>query len=98
MRVVKRRKAKGLIFAIVLFVMSVTMYTLTSIYLKQYNNQLSINIQTTQSEIATLSNEKQALQVEIDKLSTKNKVVDAVDSDEMSQNKDNIVYIDGSND
>lgn len=95
MRKVKRKKAKMLIFSIILCGTCLIAYTASSIYLKQYNNQLSVNIQVTEAKISSLSTEKEALQVEIDKLATKTKVVDAVDSDEMTQNNENIIYIDG---
>lgn len=92
----KKRRPTILVYAIALLFVSLTAYTFTAIYLKQYNNDLSVTIQQNQSKIETLSKEKEALQVEIDKLATKTKVVDVVESEDMNVNKDNIVYINGS--
>lgn len=97
-KTVRKRKPTLLMYAIAFFVLCSTMYMITAIYLKQYNNQLSVQIQQTERSINTLSHEKEALQVEIDKLATKAKVVDAIDSEDMSHNKDNIVYINGNED
>lgn len=93
-----RRKPTILVYAIALLLFSLTAYTFTAIYLKQYNNDLSVTIQETDIKIKTLNNEKEALQVEIDKLATKTKVVDAIDAEDMDVNKDNIVYINGHED
>ena len=89
---VKRRPTmlfRGIIFLIIISFV----YLLSSIFLKQYNNELAVSIQTTERKIKSLSTEKEALKVEIDRLATKNKVVDAIDNEEMSHNKENIVYI-----
>lgn len=91
-----RRKPTILVYAIALLLVSLTAYTFTAIYLKQYNNDLSVTIQQTEVKIKTISTEKEALQVEIDKLATKTKVVDAIGTEDMNVNKDNIVYINGS--
>ncbi len=92
----RKRKPTILVYAIALLTISLTAYTFCAIYLKQYNNDLAVTIQEKESEIKSLSTQKEALQVEIDKLATKTKVVDAIDSEDMSVNKDNIVYINGN--
>lgn len=89
----QRRRPTMLLRGIIVFVFVFAVYMFTAIYLKQYNNQLAVTIQTTESKIKSLSTEKEALKVEIDKLATKNKVVDVINGEEMSHNKDNIVYI-----
>lgn len=98
MRKTRKRKPTILVYAIAVLLITTVLYTLASIYLKQYNTQLSVQIQQTERSIDTLTNEKEALQVEIDKLATKAKVVDSIDSEEMTHNKENIVYINGNED
>ncbi len=89
----QRRRPTILLRGIIMLVFVLIVYMFTAIYLKQYNNQLAVSIQTTERNIAVLSTQKEALKVEIDKLATKTKVVDAINGEEMSHNKENIVYI-----
>lgn len=96
MKIRKRKTAKILLLPFAFFIVSLVAFTFTSIFLKQYNNDLAVNIQVTEIQINSLASENEALQVEIDKLATKSKVVDSIDSDEMQHNKDNIVYIKGN--
>lgn len=91
-----KRKATGLVYAIGIFIPLLIVFTFSSIYLKQYNTDLAVNIQVTEIQIKSENTKKEALQVEIDKLATKAKVVNSIDSEEMEHNKDNIVYIQGS--
>lgn len=91
-----KRKATLLVYAIGIFIPLLVIFTFSSIYLKQYNTDLAVNIQVTEIQIKSENTKKEALQVEIDKLVTKAKVVNSINSDEMEHNKDNIVYIKGS--
>lgn len=97
-RVKKKRRSTVLVYAIVVLFISIIAYTFSAIYLKQYNNELSVSIQQREVQIKSLQDETEALQVEIDKLATKTKVADAIEDENMEHNKDNIVYINGNSD
>lgn len=94
----RKRRPTILVYAIAILFVSLAAYTFSAIYLKQYNTDLSVNIQQNEAKIKSLSTEMEALQVEIDKLATKSKVADAIKNEEMEVNKDNIVYINGNSD
>ena len=68
---------------------------MSSLYLKQYNNEISFKMQLAQRQIQVLSTEKEALKVEIDNLASKSIVVDLASSDDMKVNKDSVIYISG---
>ena len=84
-----------LMYGTILLVFSAGLYMLSSLYLKQYNNQIAFKVQTSQRQIQVLSTEKEALKVEIDKLASKSIVVDLASKDDMKVNKDSIIYISG---
>ncbi len=97
-KIKRKRRPTILVYALALLFVSLTAYTFSAIFLKQYNTDLSVNIQQNEAKIKSLSTEMEALQVEIDKLATKSKVADAIKNEEMEVNKDNIVYINGNSD
>lgn len=97
MEMKKRRKRRPTIlsYGIILMIFSFGVYMLSSLYLKQYNNQISFQVQTAERKIQVLTTEKEALKVEIDKLASKAIVVDLANEDDMEINKDDVVYISG---
>lgn len=91
----KKRKATTLAYSVGLLFISFALYMVSSLYLKQYNNQISFKVQAAQRQIQVLSTEKEALKVEIDNLASKSIVVDLASSDDMKVNKDSVIYISG---
>lgn len=91
----KKRKPTILFFGMVLLLVSFGAYMVSSLYLKQYNNQISFQVQSAQRQIQVLSTEKEALKVDIDKLASKSIVVDLASKDDMEINRDSVVYING---
>ncbi len=91
----KKRKATTLAYSVGLLFISFALYMVSSLYLKQYNNQISFKLQAAQRQIQVLSTEKEALKVEIDNLASKSIVVDLASSDDMKVNKDSVIYISG---
>lgn len=91
----RKRKPTLLMYGTILLVFSAGLYMLSSLYLKQYNNQIAFQVQTAERKIQVLSTEKEALKVEIDKLASKSIVVDLANEDDMKVNKDSIIYISG---
>lgn len=91
----KKRKPTILLYGMVLLVLSFGVYMASSLYLKQYNNQIAFEVQTAERKISVLKTEKEAIKVEIDKLASKSIVVDLAEDEEMKINTDSVVYISG---
>ncbi len=91
----KKRKPTTLAYGSFLLFISFSLYMMSSLYLKQYNNEISFKMQLAQRQIQVLSTEKEALKVEIDNLASKSIVVDLASSDDMKVNKDSVIYISG---
>lgn len=91
----KTRKPTILMYGIIVLIISSFLYMGSSLYLKQYNNQVSFKVQSAQRQIQVLATEKEAIKVEIDKLASKSIVVDVASEDDMQINKDSVVYISG---
>lgn len=91
----RKRRPTILMYGTILLVFSLGLYMLSSLYLKQYNNQIAFQVQTAERKIQVLSTEKEALKVEIDKLASKSIVVDLASEDDMKVNKDSVIYISG---
>ena len=89
----RKRKPTMLMYAIILLVFSIGVNLFSSLYLKQYNNQMAFKVQSAQKQISVLSTEKEALKVEIDDLASKAIVVDVALEDDMELNKDSVIYI-----
>ena len=89
----RKRKPTMLMYAIILLVFSIGVNLFSSLYLKQYNNQMAFKVQSAQKQIRVLSTEKEALKVEIDDLASKAIVVDVALEDDMELNKDSVIYI-----
>ena len=91
----RKRRPTILMYGIIIMLFSGGLYMFSSLYLKQYNNQISFKVQSAQRQISVLSTEKEALKVEIDKLASKSIVVDLANEDDMQVNKDSVIYISG---
>ena len=59
-------------------------FTFTSIYLKQYNTDITVEIQSKELIIKSEQAVNEALQVEIDKLTTRTKVADVIADENMA--------------
>lgn len=91
---IKRKRIKiqgvlGLAFTLALFA-----YITSSIFLRAYNVQLSVQIQGVQSEIALLEQSNEVLSVEIQSLSSKERVMAIALDAGLSVNQENVVMID----
>lgn len=89
----RKRRPTILVYALVVFVFSMIAFTFTSIYLKQYNTDITVEIQSKELIIKSEQAVNEALQVEIDKLTTRTKVADVIADENMEHNKDNIIYV-----
>lgn len=83
-------------FSIVLFVFSGFLFFMTALFLRTYNNSLSTKAQAINSDIATLETQNDALQVDIETLSSSERVEGIAASNGMSRNQDAIITITNS--
>ena len=90
---VKRRHLNILKLSVLLFVFSGFLFLMTSIFLRTYNNSLSTKAQSINSDIATLQTQNDALQVDIEKLSSSDRVEGIAASNGMTRNQDAIITI-----
>jgi cell division protein FtsL len=90
---IKRKRLKlqgvfGLAFTIALFA-----YIASSIFLRAYNVQLTVQIQSVRNEIVLLEQSNEVLSVEIQSLSSKERVMAIALDAGLSVNQENIVMI-----
>lgn len=83
-------------FAILLFLFSGILYLGSSLFLRSYNNTLSTKKQSIDSQIATIETQNDAVQVEIQTLSSSDRVDQIAANSGMSRNQGNVTTIKGS--
>lgn len=102
-RIVKKKKQKKhfnfLRFAALLFLFSGILYLGSSLFLRSYNNALSTKAQAIDSQIATIETQNDAVKVDIQTLSSSDRVDQIAANSGMSHNQNSIVTVtDGSAD
>lgn len=92
---VKRRylKIEGLCFLV--FGLSLFAWMFSSIFLRAYNVQLSVAIQKTQTEIVRLNQSNEVLNVEIQNLSSKDRVMAIAKEAGLSVIQENVIIVRG---
>ena len=90
---VKRRSYKFEVFVILLFTISAMAYLMSSLFLHSYNNTLSMEIQSVKGQISTLTVENNALNVKIQTLSTKDRVMEIANDAGLELNQTNIITV-----
>jgi cell division protein FtsL len=100
-RVVKKRKEKKRFnvmgAAVILFMFSACAYLASSLFLRSYNNSLSTAAQSLDVQIADIETKNNAVQAEIQTLSSSDRVGQIAASDGMSRNQSNVVTITSDN-
>lgn len=93
----KKRKRKPTLFAyaFLTLIISLSLNLVSSLYLKQYNNELAFKIQRHQMEINTVATTKEALKVEIDNLASKAVVIGTATKDNMTAESTRVVHVNG---
>ena len=81
--------------AIVLFVLACGLSLVSSLFLRSYNNSLSMQVQKMETEIAKLETANEAAQVAIQNLSTKDRVLTVATEEGLTMNSVNVVTIAG---
>ena len=79
--------------AVVLFVFACGLSLASSLFLRSYNNSLSMQVQRLESQIAALETENEAAQVAIQNLSTKDRVLSMATEEGLTMNSVNVVTI-----
>ena len=98
---VKKKKRRINLFrlSIGLFFISAAAALFSSLFLRSYNNSLSTQKQSIDSQIATIQTQNDAVKVEIQTLSSSDRVDEIAASSGMSRNQNNVITItDGSQD
>ena len=89
----KVRKLRSSFFAFVIFIFSFILYLTSSLFLRTYNVSLSRKLQTCTAEIERLTRENNTMSLEIQQLSTMDRVMAIASEEDMSVNSDSIVTI-----
>ena len=89
----KKRRMRFQSFTIVFLFVSGFLYLLSSLFLRSYNNSLSLKKQTILSEIAALEIENEAIEVLIQSLSTRDRVETIANDNGLTLDQNNIITI-----
>lgn len=87
----KHIKLQGLL--VLVFTFALIAYIASSIFLRAYNVQLTVQIQSVRNEIVLLEQSNSVLSVEIQSLSSKERVMAIALDDGLSVNQENVVMI-----
>lgn len=87
----KHIKLQGVIF--LAFTFALIAFITSSIFLRAYNVQLSVSIQSVRNEIVLLGQSNEVLNVEIQSLSSKERVMAIATDAGLSVNQENVVMI-----
>ena len=88
-----KRRINLLKLSSALFLFSGILYLFSAIFLRSYNNSLSTRTQSISSDIVTMQAQNDALQVDIETLSSSDRVEGIAASNGMSRNQDSIITI-----
>ena len=94
MRIVKKKKVLRIDrLAGVLLVLSLMLTMASSLFLRSYNNALTMKVQATHEEIAAIKAENDAYKVAIQDLSNKERVLSIAEMEGLAMNQGNVVTI-----
>ncbi len=93
-KVVKKRRKLNLVrFSLTVFGISTIAFLFSTLFLRSYNNSLSTQKQSIDSQIATIETQNDAVKVEIQTLSSSDRVDEIAAGDGMSRNQNNVITI-----
>ena len=87
------RKLKSSFFALIICMFSFVLYLISALFLRTYNVSLSRQLQTANAEIETYTRANAAIAIEIQQLSTMDRVMAIADEENMTQNPDSVISI-----
>jgi len=88
------RRVKTSFFALVFCLFTFVIYLFSSLFLRTYNVSLSRSLQTCNAEITSYQRENAAIALQVQQLSTYDRVLASVEGEDMSVMEENIVTID----
>ena len=77
----------------IIAIMSSALYITSSLLLQSYNNDLSMQIQSIKNDITTIQETNDALKINIQSLSSNNRVQEIANDAGLSLNQNNIISI-----
>ncbi|RRC92081.1 hypothetical protein EII25_04565 [Erysipelotrichaceae bacterium OH741_COT-311] len=89
----RRRRLKLHVLAMFIFIVAFPAFLISSLFLRSYNNGLSISIQSNKDKIVALTVENDDLKVQIQSLSTKDRVMTFASEAGLLLNQNSIVSI-----
>lgn len=89
----QRRKIKFKNFTAVFVFISFMLYLTSCLFLRSYNNSLSLKLQSTKSKISALQVENDSIEVAIQTLSNRDRVVSIANENGLQLNQSNIITI-----
>ncbi|MEF9967584.1 MAG: hypothetical protein RR766_03645 [Longicatena sp.] len=95
-KIVKKKKVKKLRlqnFTVVLFLFAAIASLSSRLFLRSYNNSLSVARQSIESEIASIQTENEAVKVEIQTLSSRDRIESIATDAGLGLDQNNIVTI-----
>ncbi|MDD6467763.1 MAG: cell division protein FtsL [Erysipelotrichaceae bacterium] len=95
-RVVKRRKLRLDNISICIFIITAILYLFTSVGLRSYNSYLNVTKQKLQNEIAALQKDNEVAQMEVNELSTYDRIMQIAQQDGMKSYNSNIITVKGN--
>ena len=94
MKIVKKRKKLRIErLAILMLTLSAVLALATSLFLRSYNNALTMKVQRAENQIAALKIENDAYRVAIQDLSNKERVLSIAEMEGLAMNQGNVVTI-----
>ncbi len=91
----KTRRIKLHGFTVILFFISATLYLLSSLFLRSYNNNLSTMAQEINEQIAVIELQNDAIRVEINQLASSDRIDQIASANGLNNNQDSIITIFG---
>lgn len=89
----KKRKIDLLRISVSILMMSLLMALMSTLFLRSYNNSLSTQKQSIEQQIALIETQNDAVRVEIQTLSSSDRVDEIAAQDGMSRNQNNVITI-----
>ena len=93
----KKLRINYLGLSFLFFIIVFVCYVFTSLFIKSYNNDLTIKIQQTKSEIEIKVHDNNGLRTSIQSLSTSDRVLKIAEENDLVLNQDNIISINNNN-
>ena len=97
MKIVKRKRKKLRLerFAALMLIVSLMMALASSLFLRSYNNALTMQVQATEEQITIYQTENESYRVAIQNLSNKERVLSIAEMEGLAMNQGNVVTISG---